>query len=179
MKRSLVIVIPLFLLVLLNACDSNRLPPLSQKQWAAIQQTLQVTEMPGSQRITNLLNTRLNLDRFGQLEEGLVGKYTVTGIDFPYGTYFQVNMNCECAEGASCCDPRRMFFIAVQRMALAQYEILPLVPTSVQNMDVVCFNRNLASEVMVAPWDTVKRFLLGEATPAELSDSVTTRGMLP
>src|SRR5512136_1935905 len=113
MKRSLVIIIPLLLLILLNACDTDRLPPLSQRQLAAVQQTLQVTAMPQSLRVMNLLNNRLDYDKFDQLEENVFGKYEVIGVDFPYGTYFQVNMNCHCADGSKCCEPRLMFFAAV------------------------------------------------------------------
>src|SRR5512145_2848183 len=124
MKRTFVIVIPLILLILLNACDTDRLPPLSQRQMDAIAKTLQVTEMPQSQRVRNLLNNRLDFDRFDQLEDSFVGKYEVIGVDFPYGTYFQVNMNCHCVDGSKCCDPRRMFLITVQRMSLAKDQIL-------------------------------------------------------
>jgi hypothetical protein len=179
MKRSLVIVIPLFLLVLLNACDTGRLPPLSQRQLAAIQQTLQVTAMPQSQRVQNLLNNRLNIDRFDQLEESLVGKYDVIAVDFPYGTYFQVNMNCQCTDGSKCCDPRHMFFITVERMSLARDQILADVPGSVQNFDVVCYNNNLAFAVMIAPWDKVRGFLNGDVTAEQLSASVSPPQPMP
>ena len=180
MKRVLVLVIPLFLLVLLNACDTGRLPPLSQRQLEAIQATLQVTAMPQSQRIQNLMNNRLNIGRLDQLEESLVGKYEVIGVDFPYGTYFQVNMNCQCADGSSnCCDPERMFFITLQRMSQARDQILADVPATVQNLDVVCYDHNLAFAVVIAPWDKVKEFLNGVISAADLSTSVSPPRAMP
>jgi hypothetical protein len=180
MKRVLVIVIPLLLLVLLNACDTGRLPPLSQRQLESIQATLQVTAMPQSQRVQNLLNNRLDYDKFDQLEDSLVGKYEVIGVDFPYGTYFQVNMNCQCAEGSKCCDPRRMFFVAVERMSLAKDQILADVPPTVQNMDVVCYNNNLAFAVMIVPWQKVKDFLNNpHASAADLSAAVSPPRSMP
>ena len=179
MKRSHVIVIPLFLLVLLNACDSGRLPPLSQRQLESIQATLQVTAMPQSQRIQNLMNNRLNVGRLDQLEESLVGKYDVIGVDFPYGTYFQVNMNCQCAEGSKCCDPRRMFYVAVLRMSQAKDQILADVPSTVQNLDVVCYDHNFAFSVVIAPWDKVREFLNGTISAADLSASISPPRAMP
>jgi hypothetical protein len=180
MKRLLVIIIPLLLLILLNACDTDRLPPLSQRQMAAIQQTLQVTAMPQSLRVMNLLNNRLDYDKFDQLEDNLFGKYDVIGVDFPYGTYFQVNMNCQCADGSKCCEPRLMFFTAVQRISQARDQILADVPQTVQNLDVVCYNNNYAFAVIMAPWQTVKDFLNNpQANAADLSSSVSPPQPMP
>src|SRR5512139_2340342 len=162
MKRSLIIVVPLLFLVLLNACDTGNLPPFSPSQWAAIELTQQATAMPQSQRIKNLLNNTLNFDRFSQLEEKVVGTYDVTGVDFPYGTYFQVHMNCQCAEGSTCCDRRRMFLIVVWRLSLSKNEILADMPDTVQLMNVVCYNNNSPFAVEEAPWETVKGFLNGD-----------------
>jgi len=175
MKRAFLIVIPLFMLVLLNACDSDRLPQFSPQQWAAIQATLQVTKMPQSLRIMNLMNQTLVFDRFSQLEATVVGTYDVTGVDFPYGTYFQVNLNCHCTDGSGCCDQRRMFLIAVWRISLSRDQILVDVPPTIQNLDVVCYNNTVPFSVVEAPWKTVKEFLIGEATAQQLSDSVTPR----
>ena len=123
------------------------------------------------------LNNTLNFDRFSQLEEKVVGTYDVTGVDFPYGTYFQVHMNCQCAEGSTCCDRRRMFLIVVWRLSLSKNEILADMPDTVQLMNVVCYNNNSPFAVEEAPWETVKGFLNGDpnVSAADLSSSVTSR----
>jgi hypothetical protein len=181
MKRSFVIVIPLLLLILLNACDINRgaLPPYSNAQWTAIAKTQQVMAQPHNERIRNLLNRTLDYDRFSQFEEKVVGNYDITGVDFPYGTYFQIHMNCQCIDGSSCCDRRRMFFVAVWRMYLSKYEILVDVPDTVQNLDVVCYNNTAPFAVVEAPWGLVKDFLYENrgVSASDLASSVTSRKM--
>ena len=186
MKRPLIIVIPIALLVLINACNmsSGALPKYSPEQWTAIAQTQQVMGQPGADRIKNWLNAvPFDYDKFDALEESLVGKYEVIGVAFPAvestndSYYFEVDMNCECASGSNCCVPERMLSLSLEKMSRARDQIIAEVPGSVKYLDVVCHDHKLAFMAMYIPWDTVKSFLLGQISASDLSSAVTKRKM--
>ena len=181
MKRSFILVIPIALLVLINACNmsSGALPKYSPEQWTAIAQTQQVMGQPGADRIKNWLNAvPFDYDKIDALEESLVGKYDVTGVGFPQGkTFFEVGMNCECTSGSGCCVPEHMFVLTVQKISRARDQILAEVPPDVKYMDVVCYDHKFAFATMYAPWDTVKSFLLEQISASELSSQITKRKM--
>jgi hypothetical protein len=177
MKRSFVIVIPLLLLMLLNACDSDRLPPLSPKQWAAFELTRQATAMPQNLRIKNLLGKMNNITRLDELEQSIVGKYDVLAVGFPSDYYLEIDMNCECTEGTACCDPRRIFFVTMQRMFQSKDQVLAEVPSTVRTLDVVCFDHKFAFATVYVPWEKVRGFLQGVVSAAELNSSISPQVM--
>jgi hypothetical protein len=162
MKRPLAIVIPIALLILINACnlDTAALPKYSTAQWTAIAQTQQAMGRTDTERIRLWMNKApTDIDKFDLLEQGLVGKYEVTGISFPTDYYFEVDMNCTCASGSNCCDPQRMFFLTMQMLADSQAQILAEVPATVQYLDLVCFDHQRPFYAMYVPWQKVKDFL--------------------
>jgi hypothetical protein len=181
MKRSSIIVIPIVLLVLINACNmsSGALPKYSPEQWTAIAQTQQVMAQPRDEQLKYWLSAApTNYDKFDALEESLVGKYDVMGVTFPNDQYyFQVDMDCQCASGSACCVPERMLLLTLRRMAQSRDQILAVVPGTVKYLDVVCHDHKFAFMAMYAPWDTVKSFLLGQISAADLSSSVVKRKM--
>jgi|WetSurMetagenome_2_1015567.scaffolds.fasta_scaffold399978_2 hypothetical protein len=182
MKRPLMIIFPIALLILINACNNGTLPKYSPEQWTAIAKTQQVMGQSKTERIKRWLSKMpTDFDKFDLLEQGLVGKYEVTGVGFPTDYYFEVDMNCECTSGSSCCDPERMFFLIIQNMAASQAQILADVPTSVQYLDVVCLDHNIAFYAMYAPWDKVKNFLSDPAPDAtdvtDLISNITRKSM--
>jgi len=181
MKRSLILVIPIALLVFINACNmsSGALPKYSPEQWTAIAQTQQVMGQPGADRIKNWLNAApTDYDKFDALEENLVGKYDVMGVAFPNDNYYlQVDMNCECASGSNCCVPEHMLSLALEKMSKSRDQIIAEVPGTVKYLDVVCHDHKFAFAAMYAPWDTVKSFLLGQIQASDLSSSVIKRKM--
>jgi hypothetical protein len=163
MKRSLVIVLPLALLVLISACnmmDNARLPKYSTAQWTAIAMTQQTMGQSKTDRIKLWMNKApTDINKFDLLEQGLVGKYELMSVSFPTDYYFEVDMNCTCATGSNCCDPERMFFLTVQKLAASQAQILAEVPATVQYLDVVCYDRQMPFYAIYAPWQQVKDFL--------------------
>jgi hypothetical protein len=182
MKRSLIIVVPLLLLAILNACSANMgaLPAYSNDQWTAIARTQQVMARPESEKIKFWLNSvPYNDDKFTSLEKELVGYYDVTNVGFPKDTYFEIYLNCQCASGSSCCDPERMFLIALQKINRSQSQILAEVPDTVQDFDVVCLNNTAAFAAVYAPWDKVKTFLTTTdvVTAKDLKSSISVRGI--
>jgi hypothetical protein len=180
MKRSLVIIIPLLLLVLLNACDTDRLPPFSPTQWAAIAQTQQVMSRPESEKIMFWLNSvPYNDDKFTALEKEMIGYYDVTNVGFPKETYFEIFLNCKCDSGSDCCDPERMFLITLQKISRSQYQILAEVPETVLDFDVVCLNNNRPFAAVYAPWNMVKTFLTTTdiVTAKELKSNISVRNI--
>ncbi len=72
------------------------------------------------------------------LEKELVGYFDVTNVGFPKDTYFEIYLNCTCDSGTDCCDPERMFVIALLKVSRSQNQILAQVPETVQDFDVVC-----------------------------------------
>jgi hypothetical protein len=180
MKRPLIIVIPIVLLVLINACESDRLPQFSPTQWAAIAKTQQVTALPENDRLKYWLNAQpVDYDSIDSLEESLVGQYKITSVDYPNLYYLEVYMNCECVSGSSCCNPEHMLVLTLQRMnnPAIQEQILAQVDKSVQYMNLVCTDRNVPFALMTVPWDKVKDFLYEQITGKELAPFVTRRPM--
>ena len=180
MKRSLIIVVPLLLLAVLNACSANgALPPYSSDQWTAIAMTQQVMAWPDTERIKAWLNTPINYDKFDSLEGQLVGNYDVLAVVFPNGTFFQIVLNCRCTSisSSSCCDPERMFLITLMKIDGYQNHILPEIPETVQTMDLVCLNNTAAFSKVSAPWEKVKGFLIGVVSAEDLKSSVSVQGI--
>jgi hypothetical protein len=181
MKRSFIIVIPIVLLVLVNACNmsSGALPKYSPEQWTAIAVTQQVMGKTQNEKILYWLNAvPTDYDKFDALEENLVGKYSVMGVAFPSdGYYFEVDMNCECASGSACCVPEHMLLLSLMKMSRSRDQVLAEVPGTAKYLDVVCHDHNFPFMAMYAPWDTVKSFLLGQISAADLSSSVVKRKM--
>lgn len=160
MKRSLIILIPLLLLAVLNACSANgALPPYSSEQWTAIAITQQVMSRPDTDKIKLWLNSPLDYDKFDALEKAFVGNYDVSAVVFQNGTFFQIIMNCTCNSGSTCCDPEHMFVITLVKIDQYKNQILAEVPDTVQAMDLVCLNNTAAFAKVSAPWEKVKTFL--------------------
>jgi hypothetical protein len=181
MKRSLIIIVPLLLLAILNACSSNgALPPYSNEQWTAIASTQQVMARPESEKIKFWLNSvPYNDDKFTALEKELIGYYDVTNVGFPKETYFEIFLNCTCDSGSNCCDPERMFMIALQKISRSQHQILAEVPDTVLDFDVVCLNNTLPFAAVYAPWNMVKTFLTTTdvVSARELKSNISVRGI--
>ncbi len=161
MKRSLIIIVPLLLLAVLNACSANMalFRPYSSEQWTAIAQTQQVMARPDTDKIKLWLNSPNNYDKFDALEKVFVGNYDVSAVVFPNGTFFQIILNCSCDSGSNCCDPERMFLITLTKIDQHKNEILAEIPDTIQAMDLVCLNNTAAFAKVSAPWEKVRTFL--------------------
>jgi hypothetical protein len=179
MKRSLIIVVPLLLLAVLNACNANgALPPYSGDQWTAIAKTQVMMSRPDSEKIKLWLNTPIDYDKFDALEGQLVGSYDVLAVVFQNGTFFQIILNCRCDSGSACCDPERMFLITLMKINQHKNQILAEIPDTVQEMDLVCLNNTAAFSKVSAPWEKVKTFLTTDVVSAEeLKSTISVQGI--
>jgi hypothetical protein len=181
MKRSLIIVVPLLLLAILNACSANigALPPYSSDQWTAIAKTQQVMTWPDTEKIKLWLNTPIDYDKFDQLEGQLVGSYDVSAVVFQNGTFFQIILNCRCGSGSACCDPERMFLITLTKINQYKNQILAEIPDTVQAMDLVCLNNTAAFAKVSAPWEKIKTFLTTTdvVSAQELKSTISVQGI--
>jgi hypothetical protein len=178
MKRSLVL-IPLILLVLLNACDTGRLPPFSAPQWTAIAATQEVMLRSQAANIKSWLNPQL--DGNDQLEQAFVANYQVFDVTFQpnYETpdQLQVSMNCQCVTGSSCCTSERMFVVALSKMVRSRDAILATVPATVQWMLLICYDSSTqpTREIgrKVVHWKEVEEFLRGYINAYDLKPHVS------
>ena len=189
MKRSLIL-IPFFLLVILNACDNGRLPQFSQAQWTAIAQTQDGMGVLPEEKIMNWLNAPLpDPNGLVGFEQALLGHYQVNQVLIVplRGTtnVIQVVVDCQCPSGNSqCFNPDQMFKAIIIRMYQKRYEIIAAVPESVDEMWVVKgaavsvptgLSRDLGKS---ARWVDVKAFLQGNID-GNLFGTLVTPGAVP
>ena len=188
MKHSLIL-FPFLLLVVLNACDTDKLPQFSPGQWTAIAQTQEGMGVLPQEKIINWLNAPPNLNDLDALEQALLGHYLVNRVVFVPLTadsnVFQVIVNCQCPSGDDTCySPDQMFMAVVLKMYRHRYEIIGEVPTNVAEMWVVRDAEAIVTMGMTpdkgksARWEDVKRFLQGDLNGSEFG-SVVTPGAVP
>lgn len=186
MKRSL-IVVPLVLLVLLNACGPGYLPQFSGEQWTAIAQTQQVMNLNDQDKILYWFSVTPNPeqpDELEMLQQAMVGQYQVTKVLISPLTsstnVLQVVVLCSCPSGGlECYSPEEMLTAVLLKMIPHRYQIMAEVPNTVEQMWVV---RNAEANVpqgMAADtgvsidWENVRRFLLGDLTGDQFRFMVT------
>ena len=182
MKRCFSIV-PVFLLMLLNACGSmtptvpsNIGTAVGQTQTATMwTPTVTPTPDPNEAKIVEWLNAELlNAD---PLEQTLDARYQVVDVSFPVSpvslsTVFRVDVRCECATNANCCVPERMFVVIVEAMKKRAEKIIEQVPAGVSEMRVVCFEHTTHVGVISGWWLDVKGYLLDQINGYQLGARV-------
>jgi hypothetical protein len=169
MKRFLP-AIPLFLLLLFNACGNHPVD-ISPAQGTAVGQTqtaaawtatISPTPVPNTSRIVEWLNAELlNADA---LEQTLVAKYQVLDVSFPVASngllaIMRVDIRCECATYGQCCNPEQMFVMMIASMKKHGDKIIEQVPGTVSEMRMVCYDHMTQFAVMAASWSDVKGYL--------------------
>ena len=193
MKRFLLL-IPIILLVLLNACSNNSANTAATQTAAAQTQTAQAwTSTPGpsptfdsaSPSIFNYLNLAIEhmetSDKFHQLEHITGASYQVTRVEFPQennvSTIFRVEARCECAANAQCCSPTRTFVVTLNAMDDLEFRerIIQLVPPTVRNLEVQTFDHGTPTNLMSVPWANVQSFLRNQISGFELASEVEIR----
>ena len=177
MKRFLLI-LPMFLLILLNACNGNSIPytigtAVGQTQTAAIwTATITYTPNPNEAGIVTWLNTELSA--VDPLQVTLDARFQVLDVQFlpSYGTAYQllqVEMSCDCTRNMQCCTPERMFVLVMLAMKKHRDDMLREVPNDVSEVNVVCYDRVTRIGVMVAWWVDVKDYLRDRLTGDQLA----------
>jgi hypothetical protein len=188
MKHSLIL-IPFFLLVLLNACDTNQLPQFSPGQWTAIAQTQEGMDVLPQEKIINWLNAPPTLNDLDTLEQALLGHYWVNKVVFvpltASSNVFQVVVNCQCPAGdENCYSPDQMFMAVILKMYPHRHEIIGEVPANVAEMWVVRDAEAIITLGMApdrgksARWVDVKAFLQG-VIDGNLFSTLVTPGAVP
>jgi hypothetical protein len=187
--RRFLLLIPIFLLMLLNACG-NSTASISPTEGTAVGQTqtatvwtptITPTPDPNESKIVEWLNAELlNAD---PLEQTLDAKYQVVDASFPItlngtSTIFRVDVRCECMTNTQCCIPERTFIVIVWAMRNRADKIIEQVPGTVNEMKVVCYDRMTQLGVMSAWWSDLKSYLLDQINGYQLGSRVF-RSSLP
>ncbi|HJS18180.1 MAG TPA: hypothetical protein VJ785_05505 [Anaerolineales bacterium] len=180
MKLSFII-IPLVLLISLNACVDSTPTPIPTAVGTAVASTQTAamwtptntptpTHIPNEQQIVNWLNEPLrNADQIStgidQLGQTIDAKYLFLDVEFQMEdgvtTIFRVDVRCECAINDQCCVPERMFVVTMIKMYPYRGQIAGEVPGTIREMSVLCYNSTVAFAEMSAPWQDVIGFLNG------------------
>lgn len=188
MKRFLLL-IPIFLLMLLNACG-NTTANISPAEGTAVGQTQTAvawtpttspTPDPNEAKIVEWLNTELS--SADPLEQTLDAKYQVVDASFPtapngLSTVFRVDVRCECVTNTQCCIPERTFVVIIGAMKNRADKIIEQVPGTVNEVKVVCNDHMTQLGVMSAWWSDLKGYLLDQINGYQLGSRVF-RGFLP
>lgn len=188
MKRPFVIIIPILLLVLLNACG-NTTAQITTAEGTAVGQTqtaamwtvtISPTIDPNESKMVEWLND--DLSKVDPLERTLDANYRVVGLTFPaqngIAAVFRLDVRCECATYNQCCNPERMFVVILNLMRERGDKITDQVPATVSWMNLVCYDRLNQIAVVSAPWQYVRSYLLQQITGYELGPWVS-RGSRP
>ncbi len=181
MKRVL-FVVPIVLLVIVNACASNGslvAPPLGtavgETQTASVwTATVSPTPDPNESKIVEWLNAELSTA--DALEQTVDAKYQVVDVSFPavngLVTAIRVDVRCECAMGGQCCIPERTFVVAITSLKKRAEKILEQVPGTVSELKVVCYDHLTQVGVMSASWMDVKGYFLEQINGYQLGSRV-------
>lgn len=193
MKRSYLL-IPLALLVILNACgqpDSGQIPPA---YWDYMAQTLTATaapptatatptRTPNELQIMNWLNAQpSSTDPFSnyldQLEDTIGVNYKFLDVQFPLDeqgmvTVFEVDIRCQCARNDRCCSRERGFILTMSRMKPYIDGIVYEVPTTVEQLRVVTYDHVNPFPSVSADWQDVQNFLHGQMDGNQFGFHVT------
>jgi hypothetical protein len=207
MKRSLILV-PIILLVILNACGSNQAQMaiiVHQTDTAAAVATLTATNMPptatpfptidpNEQQIVNLMNALgvqyqdgfdggsfgdpMFQTKLDQLENFMGADFIVFDAAFPPGennmlTLFQINARCECGTNRPCCTAERMFILTMRELFLNRDYVMGQVPTTVQTMQLLCFDHGRLIATISAAWQDVQSFLYGNLNGLQFGSRIT------
>lgn len=187
MKR-VVFVIPIVLLMILNACASDVsavAPPVGtavgETQTASVwTPTISPTPDPNESKIVEWLNAELS--QADALEQTVDAKYQVVDVSFPAvngaATTIRVDVRCECAMNGQCCVPERTFVVTVGSLKKRADKILEQVPGTVIELKVVCYDHLTQVGAMSAAWADVKGYLLEQINGFQLGSRVY-RSSLP
>jgi hypothetical protein len=202
MKRSLVL-IPIVLLILLNACGTGNEGggtsgnvPTATIDWNAIYLAETVTNMPptnppDTQLIVGTMNDwGRDKGGYSTLDEKLQVLEETIGADFVVldahfekengvDAIFQVDATCSCPSGGTCCTPEHMFVLTLGQLVGAvnrnayYTNISPQIPSTVREMQVICWNNRTRTSTISVNWADVQSFLQGQLSGTQMSMRIT------
>jgi hypothetical protein len=176
-------VVPVILLILLNACGS----PGTTEGGIFITFTPTFTPPPPTALDTSTIVAKLNstietaetITPIAELEQTMGARYKILDVTFLQekdGTStFQVKTNCECAANGQCCSHEQTFIKTMRAIYLYKDQIIglvSLVSEPVKYMNVLCYDHESQYVVMHVLWNDVEEFLSGRLTGSQLASRV-------
>lgn len=168
MKRSL-IVVPVILLLLLNACIDGY-PPITNEIGTAVAQTQTATMVtptntptakPKESKIVDWMNEELL--KTDALERSLDATYYVGDVSFwasnGVSIIMRVDVHCECSTNNGCCHPERTLIKAIESMRQQKDKIFNEVPGTVSELHIYCYDHLAQYGIMGASWSDVRNYL--------------------
>ena len=183
LKRFLPI-IPIFLLLLVNACGDIT-ASISAAEWTAVwvtqtaclwTPTSSPTPDPNESNIVYWLN--MEFLAANPLEQTLDARFMAVDASFPSQPgasfpIFRLVLRCTCGTNAQCCTAERGFVVAINAMQVHAGEIIKEVPGGTSHVEVVCFNQLTRIGAMTATWLDVQAYLLQQIDGHQLGWRVT------
>jgi hypothetical protein len=173
-KRSLIL-IPIILLVIINACQpSDPTNTVHQADTANAIASLTATNMPpsiptatpDSNTMVIYLNSQPTEEftvRLGQLEDTMGASYKFLNVEFlpteGTKTIFQVDVGCHCARNGRCCSRQRGFVYTMLKMKPYANYFGTAVPSTIMYMNVVTFDDERPLPGISVDWVNVLSFL--------------------
>lgn len=169
--KRLRVLLPVCMFIFVSACgvDSVQIPndtgtAVALTQTATVQPpTATSTPNPDEAKIVEWLNEYLNST--DGLQQTFDVKFQVGDVFFSNGigntppTTFRLDTHCECANNQSCCTPERTFVMIMWAMKNRGDKIIEQVPSSVVDIQVVCFDHGTQVGIVVASWQDVKDYI--------------------
>jgi hypothetical protein len=174
--------IPVFLLMLLNACDTTT-TAISPDTGTAVAYTQTAamwtppptsTPDPNESDIVDWLNE--GLSKMDPLERTIDAHYQILDVSFLMGptgpTIFRMDIRCECVSNTRCCVPERMFVITMDVMKRHGNNIIKEVPGNTVEVHLFCYNQQTLIGIMAARWADVKDHLQDKINGFQLGSRV-------
>lgn len=177
--KQFLLVIPVILLVLLNACGGNGTATSQNVIVSTSSPTTTSTPDPRSSQMFEYLNLSIEeqetADKYNQLEHITGASYQITNVDLPPDTnmspIFRIDVRCECTVNARCCSPTRTFVVTVKAIENRNFrdQILYITDSMTINiLEVWISDHADLTYVISAPWQDVKNFIY--ASPDSIGD---------
>lgn len=176
--------IPIFFLLLLNACGNGISTPIPDDVGTRVAQTQTATvAIPSPTQtpnpdVPNMISTlNVDLSIINPLEELLDAEYQVMDISFEtVGGYpdqvFLINVRCKCSSDNDCCHPQRTFVVIMNAMKRNYNFILAHVPGGISHLVVVCSDHKTPIGAISASWPATRDYLSGISTAYQFEKHV-------
>ncbi len=136
------------------------------------------TPHPSEGQIASLLNANLQALSTDPLSQSLNAALLVGNVDLPPNganrlEMLQIHVRCECPRDGDCCNAEHTFVIVVQAMKLAPDFFIGLVPDSVEEVQVFCYDHGRLIGTLTVYWAILKDYLVNNGiTGYQLGDAV-------
>lgn len=167
-------------LVLIPFCMAGCMETIDEKTVQDVGMTLTAsvytptpmfTPNPSEQLIVGALNTYLQIPD-DPLSNTIDASYRVVEVSFPPNiggvpNSFIVTVNCQCAQGGDCCNDEHTFVMTIRAMKanadmfLGVSPVVLIIPETVTEFQLVCFEDGFKQGTMSVPWPIMRDYLAG------------------